>query len=127
MKGYIDLGLAAPLRRLHRAGLRPTHVTAVSIPCGVAGTLLLYESPLFAAFLIAAYIGLDVLDGTLARVTGSQSRFGERLDFFGDRLVAALFLVVLYLNEGYVMLPAVGLVLILAVSLEDAGLIRRQR
>ncbi len=126
MKGYIDRGLAAPLRVLHCAGLRPTHVTLVSIPCGVAGALLLYERPLLAASLIAAYICLDVLDGTLARVTGSQSRFGERLDFFGDRLVAALFLGMLYLNEGYVMLPAVGLFLIAAVSLEDAGLIRRR-
>lgn len=119
--------MEAPLRRLYAAGLRPTHVTLLSIPCGVAGALLLYESPLLAASLIGAYIGLDVLDGTLARVTGSQSRFGERLDFFGDRLVAALFLAMLYLNEGYVMLPAVGLFLIAAVSLEDAGLIRRRR
>jgi CDP-diacylglycerol---glycerol-3-phosphate 3-phosphatidyltransferase len=125
IKGYIDRGLATPLKWLRRLGVHPIHLTLLSAPCGLLGVLFLYERPLLGSLLVFAYLFLDVLDGTMARVTGSESKLGARLDFLIDRLVASLFLVVYYLHSGDIWFSAFALTLIAAVSLEDAGLIKR--
>ena len=125
LKGYVDAALSPLMRLLGGWGVQPIHLTLLSLPCGLLGVWLLFSRPLLSAALVLAYFTLDFMDGTLARVTGQETEYGGRLDFAVDRLVAASFLVLLYLNTGELLLPAVGLTLIFAVSLEDAGLIKR--
>lgn len=125
VKRYIDLALTRPLKLLYRLGVRPNHITLLSIPCGVLGVILLFQDSLFSAVLIVGYVFLDVLDGSLARVTGSVTASGDKLDFFGDRLVASTFLVLFYLHGGSALFSVTGLALIVAITLEDVGLIKR--
>jgi CDP-diacylglycerol---glycerol-3-phosphate 3-phosphatidyltransferase len=125
VKGYLDTLLTPPLRFLRSRGVHPLHLTALSLPCGVLGVLVMYERPLLGAVLVFSYLALDVLDGTMARVTGTVSRLGDSLDFLIDRLVASSFLIVYYFHGGDPWFAAAGLTLIAAVSLEDAGLIKR--
>jgi len=124
-KGYIDRFMAPPLCRLRKFGVHPIHFTVLSLPSGLLGVFFLYRQPVLAAVFVASYILLDVLDGTMARVTGTVTKTGERLDFIIDRLVAAFFMVSLYFHTGDIWFPGLGLTLIIAVSLEDAGLIKR--
>ncbi len=125
VKRYIDIALAPFLRFIYRLGVRPNHITLVSIPCGLLGVILLFRGEPVSGLLVILYIVLDVLDGSLARVTGCVTKEGDMLDFLGDRLVASLFLVLFYLNGGSALFSITGLALILAVSLEDLGLIKR--
>ncbi|MBU0762233.1 MAG: CDP-alcohol phosphatidyltransferase family protein, partial [Candidatus Altiarchaeota archaeon] len=114
------------LRFIYRLGVRPNYITLVSIPCGLLGVVLLFQGDMLSGFLIPLYIVLDVLDGSLARVTGSVSEFGDKLDFLGDRAVASLFLILFYVNGGDALFSITGLILISAVTLEDLGLIKRR-
>jgi phosphatidylglycerophosphate synthase len=125
LKRHLDRMLASPLKSLYGMGVRPLHLTLLSLPCGLLGVWFLWVKPLLSVLFLGLYLGLDVLDGTMARATGSVSKQGEMLDFLFDRIIALAFLVSLYLRTGELLLPATGIALILAVSLEDAGLIKR--
>jgi phosphatidylglycerophosphate synthase len=78
------LGVAA-----HRLGLRPITLTLVNLLLGVAGSALVVAIPSPAAaagaWLLwqAAYLA-DCADGQLARVTGTASDAGGRLDVLVD-------------------------------------------
>ena len=124
-KRQIDRILGPLLRRLFLWGLRPVHLTLLSLPCGLLGVWFLFTRPFWSPFFVLSYLVLDVLDGTLARVSGTVSESGNRLDFLVDKVVASFFLVVLYMRTGEVMLPVVGLSAVVLFSLEDVGLIKR--
>ena len=125
VKRLIDEAFGPLLVALYSFGLRPLHLTLLSLPFGVAGVWLLFENPPLSAFFVLSYLVFDVLDGTLARVTGTVSDSGGRLDFLVDRLVASFFLVLLYLRGGEVLVPVAGLSAVVLFSLEDFGLIKR--
>ena len=124
-KRGIDRILGPLLRGLFRRGLRPVHLTLLSLPCGLLGVWFIFSEPFWSPFFVLSYLALDVLDGTLARVSGTVSESGNRLDFLVDMAVASFFLVLLYLRTGEFMLPAVGLTAVVLFSLEDFGLIKR--
>ena len=96
IKIYIDLVLAPIHRVLWKMGLRPIHLSVLSLPCGLLGVWLLFQDSLWGILLVFAYLLFDVLDGSLARVTGSTTEFGARMDYATDRLIAAFFLVMFY-------------------------------
>ncbi len=125
MKGCVDAFSAPLMKALDGAGVRPIHLTVLSLPCGLAGVWLLYIRPLWGAALVLCYFTLDFADGTLARVAGRETEFGEKLDFAVDRVVAAFFLLTYYFRTGDLLLAATGLTAVVAVSLEEAGLIKR--
>ncbi len=125
LKGYLDVWLAPFLRLLWRLGVRPTHISVLSLFAGVSGVFLIYRSPLEGFVLVVSYVVLDVLDGCLARVTDSVTDFGAKFDFATDRVVAGYFLIEYYLWGGDPFFSAFGLTAVLAVSLEDFGLIKR--
>jgi phosphatidylglycerophosphate synthase len=125
-KGWIDAAMSPSLRRAHRLGIRPIHLTLLSLPCGLLGVYFLWERPALAALCLGCYLALDVLDGTLARATGTVSDFGSKLDFFFDMIIAVAFLANMYLKGIDTLLPATGIALIFAVGLEEAGLIKRR-
>jgi phosphatidylglycerophosphate synthase len=126
VKAWIDLALAPLMRRLYGWGVRPVHFTLLSLPAGLLGVLLLFRRPEYSFPLILSYVILDVLDGTMARVTGSESVFGARLDFGVDRIVACCFALAYYIETGDLLFSGTAVVLIVAISLEEAGLIRNK-
>lgn len=95
--------LADPVARLvARIGLRPTAITLVGFALSIGGAVLIGLGHLVAGASILAVGALfDILDGVLARLTGTESMRGALLDTFTDRLgeVAAWTGLAYYLGE----------------------------
>lgn len=64
----------------------------------ILSLLMFFVKPLSAAFYgIYLLCGLsDVLDGFIARKTGTTSRFGAKIDSFADFIMVGVFIVVLF-------------------------------
>ena len=99
---YVELPGA---RFLMALGLTPNTVTLLGFAVSVVAAYLVGSGWLLAGgvvFLLGG--GLDLMDGALARLTGTESRFGALLDSVFDRLgEAALFvgLAVYGLRAGF--------------------------
>ncbi len=84
--------LAAPLlervaRALAAMGVTPNMLTALGIVPYFLMAWLLYEGhDISAALILMIFAPLDVVDGTLARITGQESDFGAFLDSTIDRI-----------------------------------------
>ena len=62
----------------------------------ILGSVLLLFVPVFSGVFYSAYLlcgFTDMIDGTVARMTGSASRFGEKLDTAADIVFAAAALI----------------------------------
>ncbi len=69
------------------------------IPLGI--TILALEDPMAVAAVLAAGAATDLLDGAIARLTGTQTEVGALLDPFCDRIFVFLALVS-FLPSGHV-------------------------
>lgn len=80
--------LVDPVARLvARTGVTPAMVTLTGFAISVAGAVLIGAGRLtVGASLLGGGALLDILDGVLARVTGTESDRGALLDSFTDRL-----------------------------------------
>lgn len=73
---------------LYRLGATPNQVTVAAFVVGLApGFLVVAGQPAAAVALLWLSGLLDVLDGSLARITGSSSPWGTTMDIVFDRLV----------------------------------------
>ncbi len=118
---YIELPGA---RFLHALKLTPNAITLLSFGITVVSAVLVALGYLWVGgivFLVGS--GLDLMDGALARLTGTASPFGALLDSVFDRLgEAALFLgLAVYAlradyNERYLLLFITALLLALVFS-----------
>lgn len=105
---------------LLRAGVSPDAVTLLGTLGAVVGALVFFPRGAFVAgsAVVALSVLTDVLDGTMARLRGTSSRFGAWLDSTCDRIAdAAIFsgLVLWFAGEGDSRLLA-GLALFCLVS-----------
>ena len=72
--------------KLGKAGARPNMITTVSLLVSfLAAFAYLLKSPVLGAIGLAAAGLVDMLDGAVARATGSASRFGAVYDHVLDR------------------------------------------
>lgn len=78
---------------LSKTGITPNMLTATSLIIAVAGYVVTLQvrSGLLLALIIALSGFVDVIDGTLARLTGRSSKKGAFLDSFVDRVCEAVF------------------------------------
>lgn len=77
-------GVIAPLGRL---GVRPNHVTVLSVVLSAGAALLVAHGHLMSgAWVFFAAIACDLVDGLLARSLGIQSTSGAFFDSFCDRI-----------------------------------------
>jgi CDP-diacylglycerol--glycerol-3-phosphate 3-phosphatidyltransferase len=74
----------------------PTAVTAAGVLLAVDAVLLAGSSPLAAGACVAVAVVCDGLDGAVAVVGRGGSRLGARADAVADRVVDALFALVLW-------------------------------
>lgn len=90
----------APIgRRLSRIGLTPNIVTAISLIISIFCCILLALGALIWGLILILLAGIvDMLDGAIARATGSTTRFGAVFDHLLDRY--AEFLIILGLVLG---------------------------
>ena len=86
--------LIAPIVRvLAAAGVTPALLTAAGLIGNIIGAVLVIEgAPLAAGVVVLLASALDMLDGALARATGSASRFGAMFDSVLDRFSEAVVL-----------------------------------
>jgi len=77
---------------LFRWGVRPVHLTFLSLVFGVLGAFFLFDRWLYAIAFLFVWFLLDVGDGMLARVTKTSTPFGGWGDFLVDRIVLVLIL-----------------------------------
>lgn len=97
-KSAIARGLEPLIDRLARLGVSPDAVTLAAIPVGIAAGALLLVSPatplalLGIPVLAALRLGLNLIDGALARHTGRIHARGELLNELGDRIADIAFL-----------------------------------
>lgn len=94
-----------PIARLiHRTGLTPNMLTAIGFVLNVGvGVVLARGSMVLGGWLLLLVAPLDALDGTLARLTGRQSRFGAFFDSTLDRYSEAVIyggLLFYYFEQG---------------------------
>jgi CDP-diacylglycerol--glycerol-3-phosphate 3-phosphatidyltransferase len=77
--------------RLLRAGVTPDMVTVAGVVGAVAGSLLLFARGSFGwgTFVVTVSVLSDALDGTMARLRGTSSRWGAFLDSTLDRVADA--------------------------------------
>ena len=81
---YIEIPVA---KCMHQCGLKPNHITGLSLLLCILSGYLVISQHLVAAGLIF-FLGscLDLFDGTLSRLTSSSTEFGALLDSLGDRI-----------------------------------------
>lgn len=80
-------------RTLASAGVRPNHITALSlVVAALLPFILLRFGVLAAAVVILASAAFDVLDGAVARAGEMVSRVGAIFDSFADRVSDAFFI-----------------------------------
>ena len=88
--------------RLAQTKIKPNHVTIANTILGI-GTAWLFSMPgywtrLLAAILFLFSVTLDGVDGELARLQMSESKFGGQLDIFTDNVVHVALFIGLFLG-----------------------------
>jgi CDP-diacylglycerol--glycerol-3-phosphate 3-phosphatidyltransferase len=74
-------------RAASRLGLSPTMVTVLGLAISIGGSVLIGFGYLaLGAAVLGVGATLDIVDGVLARLTGTESRRGALLDSFTDRV-----------------------------------------
>jgi phosphatidylglycerophosphate synthase len=89
-------------------GIRPGHLTALSLVMGAAFCPVFFWSVPGALVLLALHVLLDGLDGPLARHLGTASNRGSFTDSTADQIVVALTTITL-IHAGHVSAIAGGL------------------
>ena len=83
----------APARLLLRLGIHPNAVTIAGTLGVVLGALLLMSQPgkpmFWGVMVVTFFVLTDVIDGTMARISGQASRLGAFLDSTLDRVADA--------------------------------------
>ncbi len=104
------------VRVLTAAGVTPTMLTTVGFLGNVAAAVVIAFGYLFVGgVLVLVFSALDMLDGAVARATGSASRFGALYDSTLDRLSEAAVLAGIawyYLDLGHREEPMLAIVAI---------------
>lgn len=96
----------------------PNTVTLLAFLVGLGAGVLLYLQLPVAAVLVLWFSGLlDAVDGTMARLSGKSSLFGAVLDVTADRVVELGFIWALALRHPAQLLPLLGLVSCILLSM----------
>jgi archaetidylinositol phosphate synthase len=87
LKSKIEKRFKPLFLRIFRMGVRPAHLTFLSLVFGVLGAFYLFKHWMYAAACLLIWFLLDVGDGMLARVNNASTSFGGWSDFLVDRIV----------------------------------------
>lgn len=89
----------------------PNTFTALNIGCGFFSILLTMKGNIYlAAIFIAIGVIFDSLDGRIARLTGTQSLFGEQFDSLSDLLTFGAAPALLFYNHFLVNFNRLGMI-----------------
>ncbi len=103
---------------LFKLRFTPNTVTLLAFLFGLGAGVLLYFRLSVPAVIVLWFSGfLDAVDGTMARLSGKSSLFGAVLDITGDRVVELSFVWALALRHPDCLLPLLGLVSCILLSM----------
>jgi CDP-diacylglycerol--glycerol-3-phosphate 3-phosphatidyltransferase len=126
-RSNFEVGFKPVGQTLHRAGVRADHLTLLGVLCALGASLAIANGALRGGLLLLALAGLtDVLDGAVAKASGTASPRGAFFDSVSDRLADALLFggVAWYLATEYsahtAMLPVAVLAGAMLISYERA-------
>lgn len=116
-----------PIARMLARRFSPNQITVLSLITGLFAALCIALGwNWLACFLLLLSGYLDMLDGTVARLTGRSTAFGTMLDIMCDRAVEWAVIMGLYAVEpnarGWLCLLMLGSVLIVVTSFLTAGI-----
>ena len=115
---YFDRLFQVIAHRFLRWHLRPVHITAAALILGLGSGVLLYFDLSGVAVGVLWVSGLlDAVDGEMARRSGTSSLFGAQMDIICDRLVELSLVWALALQHLDCLLPLLGLVSAILVSM----------
>ncbi len=90
LRGNFQKAFDKSAKVLKLSNLHPNHITILALICGIVSAIFIaYDMMLVALSLLWVSGLLDVLDGTVARLTGKSSKLGAYLDMIFDRMVEA--------------------------------------
>jgi CDP-diacylglycerol--glycerol-3-phosphate 3-phosphatidyltransferase len=92
-RSSIEVGLKPIGRNLHKAGVRPDHLTVLGILMAAAAAVAIGNGALRGGLLLIILTGVpDALDGAVAKASGTASQRGAYFDSVADRLTDGLLL-----------------------------------
>jgi CDP-diacylglycerol--glycerol-3-phosphate 3-phosphatidyltransferase len=103
-RSSFEVGFKPVGATLHKAGIRADHLTLAGVACAIGASLAIANGALRGGFLLLALAGLtDVLDGAVAKASGTASPRGAFFDSVADRFADALLFggVAWYLQSTY--------------------------
>lgn len=118
VRKFADPLLERFARFLLKLRFTPNLITLLAFLFGLGAGVLLYCNLPISAVLVLWFSGLlDAVDGTMARLSGKSSLFGAVLDVTGDRVVELGFVWALALRHPDCLLPLLGLVSCILLSM----------
>ncbi len=93
--------------------IKPIYLTILAFILGVVAVYFLFRNHLYFVIFGILHLIIDGLDGVVARVGNSTTRFGAHLDNISDRLVLILALIASYryFNDYFILIVLVFYVL----------------
>jgi CDP-diacylglycerol--glycerol-3-phosphate 3-phosphatidyltransferase len=126
-RSSFEVGFKPVGQKLSQAGVRADHLTLVGVTCALGAAIAIANGALRGGLLLLVLAGLtDVLDGAVAKASGTASSRGAFFDSVSDRLADALLFggVAWYLTSTYGghagMLPLAVLAGAMLISYERA-------
>jgi phosphatidylglycerophosphate synthase len=95
--------------------VKPNTITILALLVGFLSAFSLFYNKYLCISLLLLSGYLDILDGSLARLQGSSSKFGTLLDILSDRLVEIFIIIAIFINQPLQVLW-VGFFMIVSIS-----------
>lgn len=116
---YIQKPINTLCRGLAKLKITPNIISLLSLIVGVLAALsyIFLDSPILSLILLWTSGLLDVVDGTLARLTNKQSSFGTILDISFDRIVEICLIVALVLKNPDISFLSIILLALILLSM----------
>ncbi len=127
IRAHFQRVLIDPIAKVLAQHFSPNQITVLSLIAGLLAALCIALGWNLLAFFLLLLSGyLDMLDGTVARLTGRSTAFGTMLDIMCDRAVEWAVIMGLYAVEpstrGWLCLLMLGSVLMVVSSFLVAGI-----
>ncbi len=95
---YVQSGFDGFAKVTRLSKIHPNHITVLGFVVGIGASVAIsYGAVLIGLVLLWVSGGLDVLDGTVARLTNRSSTLGAFLDLVFDRVVEGLLILAFYI------------------------------
>lgn len=112
-----DKVLNKPAKLLIKLKVNAFSMSILSLLFGIVGAYYLFDNYLLFVLFMTLHLLADSLDGVIARITKTESRFGKYLDNIIDRLITFAILVKIFLTLEDYYIVIVGFIFVLTQTI----------